>query len=453
MALFVSKEVSQGNLLIALLSAATLAGIAIFRYLGLPAWCSLLLIAAVAARGPRTALGLPAIADFLHYPIALLFALAAADRRPRAASRTPGRWLTGLLLVVLLSAIAHPDNPMRTLLFLLIIGEPLVIIWAISRWGADQETLRTVGAITLVLAATQVAVGAYQGVTYGWSDPVQGTLAGHGAGAHVLGSLFALVLLIIVAAILARRMNPLLGGIGAAVCLAMILATGSMAVLLLALFAVLMEPLLGGPSRAKGMRPRRLSTVFIALFVGASGLALASVAVPGMLNHAEQLATSREPPEMEIVRERAASDTLALFLGSGPGTSASRASLLLAGPKEDSPVEFLGLKPTELGLKIAAATSASNARYGGSAESAPSSVLAVVGDLGLVGLVALGALFFAMWRLAGKSRSWLAPAARCGILMVVGLSLLDNWLEYPEFTVPLAILIGFVVSDVPEGGR
>ena len=453
MALFVGKEVSQGNLLIGLLSAATLAGIAIFRYLGLPAWCSLLLIAAVAARGPRTALGLPAIADFLHYPIALLFALAAADRRPRAASRTPGRWLTGLLLVVLLSAIAHPDNPMRTLLFLLIAGEPLLIIWAISRWVADQDTLRTVGAITLVLVATEVALGVYQGVTYGWADPVQGTLAGHGAGAHVLGSLFALVLFILAAGIRARRLNPILGGVGTAACLGMIIATGSMSVLVIATFAVVIQPFLAGPSVGAAVRPRRLSAITITIFLGAAALAFAATWVPGVYGRAARLATAgRLDPEIAIIRDRAGSDPLAVLLGSGPGTSSSRASLLLAlGVEEGSPLAFLGLEPTDLGRELAAADAFSEARYGGSVESVTSGVLGVVGDLGVVGLVAWGVLLFAIWRRLGKSRSWLAPAARSALLMAAALSFVDNWLEYPEFAVPLAILIGFVVSDIPDG--
>ena len=92
----------------------------------------------------------------------------------------------------------------------------------------------------------------------------------------------------------------------------------------------------------------------------------------------------------------------------------------------------------------------SNPAYGGSVESAASSALGIIGDLGLVGLVAWGTLFFAIWRRAGRSNSWLAPAARSGLLMVAALSFVDNWLEYPEFAVPFAILIGWVLSDVPE---
>jgi hypothetical protein len=409
----------------------------------------LLLVTAIAARGVRDLLGLPEIVDFLHYPIVLLFALAAADRPPRAPSRAPGRWLGIFFLVVLLSAVAHPDVPMRTALFLIIAGEPLVVIWAIARWGADERTVRAVGIVAVMLALIQIPIGVYQGLAYGWSDAVQGTLQGHGAGSHVLGGLFALALFVVIAAILARRLNPVLGGAYAALCFGMMLATGSMSVLVIATFAAVLEPLTA-PSRPHlgARRGSRLTAVFLVLVVGVSVLVLVGALFPGFYGRVVSLATSNDQPGLEIVSDRATSDPLALLFGSGPGTSASRASLLLVGAKPGSPLEFIGLEPTELGVELRFATSTEG--YGGSVESAASSALAVAGDLGLLGLAALGMLFIVMWRRAGKSTSWLAPAGRAALIMVAPLSLIDNWLEYPEFTIPFAILIGLVLSDVPS---
>ena len=446
LAILAGKAMAEGRVQLAILSVGVIASLAIFRYLRLPAWCSLLLVTAVAARGLRDLLGLPEIVDFLHYPVVLLFALAAADRPPRAPSRTPGRWLAIFFLVVLLSAVAHPDVPMRAALFLLIAGEPLVVIWAIARWGVDQRTVRTVGVVAVLLALIQIPIGVYQGLAYGWSDPVQGTLQGHGAGSHVLGGLFALALFVVIAAILARRLNPVLGGAYAALCFGMMLATGSMSVLVIATFAAVLEPVTA-PSRPYlgTRRGRRLATVFLAVVVGASVLILVAVLFRGFYERVVSLATSGDQPGFEIVWDRATSDPLALLLGSGPGTSASRASLLLVGTKPGSPLEFIGLEPTDLGVELRFATSVEG--YGGSAESAASSALAVAGDLGVVGLAALGMLFIAMWRQAGKSTSWLAPAGRAALLMVASLSVIDNWLEYPEFAIPFAILIGFVMSD------
>lgn len=440
--------VAHEQLEVALLASATLAGLAIFQYLGLPTWCSVLLVTTVAARGISSAIGLPAVADFLHYPVALGFILAAVDRSPRPASRAPGRWLAGLLFVTLLSAIAHPDDPMRTALFLLITGEPLAVLWAMSRWGADRSTMRTMGIVAVLLAVIQLPIGVYQGLTYGWSDPVQGTLAGHGAGHHVLGGLFALGSFVILAAVISGRLSPIVGALGGAVCFGMMIATGSIAITIIAAIAAFAGALFAPASRVQRFRRRRFTTVVVAATLGASGVAFAVLIVPNLLERAESLAFGREPPELELVRERAESDPMTLWLGSGPGTSSSRASLLLIDPEPGSPLQALGLEPTDFGLEIYSTTTS---EYGGSVEAAASSALGVIGDLGLLGFVGLIALFVALWRQAGRSSNWLAPAARSAIVMIAAIIFVDNWLEYPEFSVPLAILFGLVVSDAPDG--
>jgi hypothetical protein len=447
-ALYTGKVVSDGHLLIGLVVALALAGLAAFRYMSLAGWCCLLLLTTIAARGMSAVLGLPSIVDFLHYPVVVGFALAAFGRPRHTSSRAPARWIAGLLLVVLLAAIAHPDNPLRTLLFLLIAGEPFVVIWALARWGVDQKSLRTIGIVAVALAAIQIPIGVYQGLTYGWTDPVQGTLSGHGAGHHVLGALFAIAFFVIVSAVLARGLNPIVGIVSGGICLAMTTATGSMAVLLVAVVAAVAGPLLGGSDWARAIQARKMSSLILVLALGAAALVFTAAWVPGIYDRASDLATSRRPPEIEILRDRAASDPLAFFLGSGPGTSGSRASLLLIDVEEGSPLAFLDLEPTDLGIRILNASS--DELHGGSVESAPSSALAVVGDLGLIGLVGFVALLFAIWMTIGRSESWMVPAARSSILMVGALSLLDNWLEYPEFAVPFGILVGLVVSAVPE---
>jgi hypothetical protein len=351
------------------------------------------------------------------------------------------------LLVVSLSAIAHPNNPLRAALFILIAGEPLIVIWAITRWGPDNVALRRISAFAVLIALIQLPIGAHQGLTYGWTDPVQGTLVGHGAAAHVLGGLFALGLFVVLAAILSERIGVALGSIAATACLAMIIATGSMAVLILGVASAAVGALFGGYSRREQRMSRRVGTVVVGAVLGVSALAFVAAWVPGIYDRAEGLATQGQSLEAGIVRERAAHDPLSLLVGSGPGTSASRASLLLTGPKEGTPLEFLRLEPTEIGVEIAAAIFASNEAFGGTAESIASGFLAIVGDLGIVGLVAFSVLMIAIWRCAGRSRSWLVPAARSAILMSASLSFVDNWLEYPEFAIPLAILLGVVASD------
>ena len=129
-------------------------------------------------------------------------------RRERPAD-APGRWLGVFFLVVLLSAVAHPDVPTRAVLFVLIAGEPLVVIWAIARWGVDDRCGaygRDRGDRCLPRSRSRSAS------TRAWSmdgrTRFRARLVGHGAGHHVLGALFALALFVVIAAVLARRVNP-----------------------------------------------------------------------------------------------------------------------------------------------------------------------------------------------------------------------------------------------------
>jgi hypothetical protein len=448
-AFLLGMTVAFGRLEIGLMAAVALAGSAVFHHVRLSAWCSLLLITTVAARGVSLTLGLPSLADFLHYPVVIGLALAATDQHPRSASRAPARWLGGFLLVVLLSAIAHPNDGMRAALFILIGGEPLVVIWAIARWGVDRSVVRTIGIVAASLAVVQLPIAVYQGLNYGWSDPVQGTLTGHGAGHHVLGALFALLAFVVLAAVLDGRLGPMLGVLLGAICFAVMIGTGSMAVMIIASLAALGGAVLA-PSQ-RGFPSRRFRGIVLSTVLGSIGIALVAALLPNLADRVTSLAFEREPPEIEIVRERADDDPFLLLFGSGPGTSASRASLLLVEPKPGTPLEALGLEPTELGEEIHGASL--NPAYGGSVEADSSSMLGVVGDLGLVGAAGLVLLLVALWRRSGSSNSWLAPAARSAILLVAAISFLDNWMEYPEFSVPLAMLIGFVVSDVPEAAR
>jgi hypothetical protein len=306
--------------------------------------------------------------------------------------------------------------------------------------------------VAILLAAIQIPIGVYQGLAYGWADPVQGTLVGHGAGHHILGALFAMTLFVVIAAVLARRLNILLAGACAAICFGMILATGSMAVLVFTAFAAALEPLVAPTRRHHGItRSGKMTAAVLAVILGATVLLVVGALFRGFYERATDLATSTDQPGLEIVWNRAMSDPLALLLGSGPGTSASRASLLLADAKPGSPLDFIGLEPTDLGVELRFATS--KPTYGGSVESAASSALGIAGDLGLVGIAALATLFIVMWRRMGTSSSWLAPAGRAALLILAPLSLIDNWLEYPEFVIPFAILVGFVLSDAGESGE
>jgi hypothetical protein len=345
---------------------------------------------------------------------------------------------------------------LRAAVFLLIVGEPLLVLWAVRRWGVDRVAERKVGLAVLALAAVQVPIGLYQGFTYGFSDPVQGTLYTHGAGHHVLGALFALCLFLAVAAMLARKV-PIMPGLALATgALGMMLAPQAMAVTVTAGAALVAMPLVANPRAALGRRRASGARVIgglLAAVVAVGAFFLAAELVPNIYERIAGLAKIDELPEVQIASERATTSPSRLMFGSGPGTSASRASILLAGGgefEEGSPLGALNLPPTELGVELRNRT---RNVFGGSAEDFKSSTLAFLGDLGVVGFVALIIFLVSLWKEIGRATGWLVFAARTALLHVAMIMFIDNWFEYPEYAVPLALLVGFAISRPTAADR
>ena len=450
-----AAAVAQGRVEVAIVLTGALIAGAAYSFLTFEWWCYLLLLSAVAARGIVDILGLPQAFNFAHYPLAAGLALAALARPDHEAARRVGRWLIGFLVLAILSMAMAGSHPLRGALFLLIAGQPLLVLWAITRWRPEPAAVKRVGWAAVLLLAIQIPLGLYQGLTLGWFDPVLGTLTGHGAGAHVLGGLFALGAFAVLAGIVEGRVALYAGTPAVAACFGMIVASGSMAVLVLSVLVIALFPVWGRVTApaASGSTARRrrsaLGGVLIGALIAGGAASLGAAMIPGIYSRIPELLNFQELAERKMVAERAASDPLALVFGSGPGTSASRASILLAAPKEESPVAALGLPPTELGFEIYAST---RDEFGGSAEAAASGALAIIGDLGLLGFAGLAFLFVQTWRLLSRSDGWLAPAGKAGLLIVSGLIFLDNWLEYPEFAVPFAMLLAIALGTSPRQG-
>jgi hypothetical protein len=453
LAVLVGMAIGQGMLLLALLPATFIAGLVIFVELSLAGWCGLLLLLTVVSRGVVMLLGLPDVLNFIHYPAALAFAVAAAHQPRPEHSRLPAsRWIAALLLLTLLSSVANATNPLRGVMFVVIVGEPILVIWAIQRWGVDAMTEARVGGIALMGLLMQIPLGLWQGSRAGWLDSVQGTLVGHGAGAHILGGLFALGLFIWLASVVDRRHSPLTGCVAGGLAIGMMGAAGAVQVILLAALAlpaiVLFQPrersLTAGP--AEGRTRRGTSRIAIALLLAIFVLSApvwAGFITSGLSSRATDLADPSQREEVILARERLRSDPLQFLLGSGPGTSASRAALLLAPSYLKPGSLFVGFPLEATPLALEYSRKSKSTLFGGSAESAASSMLGVIGDLGILGLVCLSFMFIGIYRAANRVNSWLLPAMAAALIMTFGLSFIDNWLEYPEFSIPLAILVGF----------
>jgi len=450
--------IAVGHIEVAVLLAGAVVGWALYDKVSLTGWVALTLLTSVAIRLPISLLHLPDPLKFLHFPVVVAFAVAAATRPPQEQARPAAHWLLGLLALTGLSMVANLTNPLRALLFVTLLGEPLLVVWAVLRWGADAESQRRVGVFWAALVLVQLPVDLWQFATLGLGDPIAGTLMGSSVGAHQMGSLFALSLLMVVAAVLAGKASRVAGFIAGGLVITVLIAADakqilvSLAVALVAISLLFGRGRSGGPGRSP-RSPLSLATVTAILVASLSMVALGAV-YPGIFVRIKDLADPSQLPETKLLIDRARSNRLELVFGSGPGTSASRASLLLVDisrlPK-DSPRRLIDLPPTPLGVELAGQSRSRNPIYGGSAESSAHSVLGILGDLGLVGVCALWLLFVLIWKQVRRRGSWLAPAA-CGALIMTSIIIfIDGWLEFPEYALPLAFLLGFALSRTEHG--
>jgi hypothetical protein len=453
LALYAGRAIAFNSFIIAFGIAGFVIALVVWSKLTPAGWCILLILTTLAARGPVAMLDLPGVLNFVHYVVLAGFCLWVLLRPPNHSSSAPTWWLLSFLLLTLVSLAAGFSHPVRALLFVLIAGEPLFVVWAVHRAAPDPRAVRTVAIVAIALMAVQVPWGLYQGFTLHFGDPVQGTLTTLGAGSHILGALFAICLFVVSAALALKRIGLAAGAALAFVCFGMMLATASAAVTILGTLAAVAAPWLAVRIREglhRGQSSRwglRIGATLIAIPLAWLALTWLPERIGGFEQRLRTLARVEEAPEVLLV-ERRREDPVALIFGSGPGTTSSRASILLALPPGNSPIGLVGLPPTRLGIEYAYGT---RAAYGGSAERFASGALGIVGDLGLLGFAWLIAFLVSIWRLAGRVVSVTGIAVRGSLLMISALLFLDNWLEYPEFAVPWAILVAFGIRRPVEG--
>lgn len=403
-------------------------------------WVATALVAALTFKGLVSLGLLPGVATFFDIPLAWgAFFVALIKRRELSPlARTMLRWVTAFSAVALLSWLFHPTEPVRPILYVLLVGEPFALVTALLM---DPPTLRMRRVLTRLLVALtliQIPVAAYQFAALGAGDYVQGTLVGAGAGAHVISAIAVLAAIWIY---LDARFSFGLRVLVATSLLAIPFLADAKQVIV-ALPAIVLG--VGSLSWRRRFLIVGLSVALLAgllLFVPAGGTAG---------NFIERAATGESGKLIaaSIVWDEISKEPSTLAFGLGPAKTVSRAAFMTTERflRAESPLRVFQMEPARLAEQVnARAISVSGG--GTSFNSGVSSALGVLGDVGLVGLaVYLGMLL----TLAGALRSQRTPggyAALAGFVLFAVLGVVFDWWEQPPFTLFVAALAGLALTS------
>ncbi|HEU5301590.1 MAG TPA: hypothetical protein VFW06_05045, partial [Acidimicrobiia bacterium] len=405
--------------------------------------------------GPTTTawLEFPRVFDFASIPlIALAFTVALYEYRrvprPSTSISSAVAWLP--FMAFALSALIHGTHPTRyvasTVLYLL----PFLAIVALTRVELSVRQRRTViTTVTLVLIG-QVPFALVQAAQSSNADDVKGTLLGTGAGHHVLGSVALVGSLALPA--LWRTPNPVLLG---SVFVGFFIAWLSDSLIplfivppLIPLVALLKLP----PKPDPAWRRVRAQVLVMSLIVaGVFGFVVDSGGLGGGTQVKITNTLNPDRGKQAVARLLVVDLTerpVSVLFGLGPAETVSRLSQLTtpSGSKEGSPVQALGLAPSQHydEYRIAARIPAGQ---GSSLTSATSSTLGLLGDFGIVGVLCYGWAFLHVARRVWRLGTVLGAVALVGWIAMLLLGGAYDWLEQPPYTLTAAIVVGLALTD------
>jgi hypothetical protein len=409
------------------------------------AWVAAALVAALSFKGLVTLGVLPSVAALIDLPLAWGALLVGFLKHPEWSPFLLRhiRLLSGLAFATALAWTFNPSEVLRPLVYLALLGEPFAIVGALLADPPSARMRSVLMSLLLALVIVQIPLSAIQFTRLGAADPVQGTLYGAGAGAHVISAV------VVVGAIW------ILGGGARAVIGSWRLPV----VLLLALIPFMAD--------AKQVIVALPAIVFAlswragrGQFFLRSGLALGSVVVLFTLvpagRTAEQFITTSQQGHggkqatALFVWRQLDSDPAALVFGKGPAETVSRAAFMTVySPDTGSPTAALGLTPAAIALEAQSEARGASGRTPGetsSFESGMASALGVLGDLGIFGLAVYVALLCSLIHRLRTETSPEGVAAAAGFVLFLVLGLVFDWWEQPPFGVFLGVLAGLALS-------
>ncbi|MGH8873659.1 MAG: hypothetical protein ACRDVM_00155 [Acidimicrobiia bacterium] len=412
----------------------------------------LLLAAVLSAMLSRTAVafaGLPAVVNFVHFPLVL--AAYAVARRPVTSGwiRTAERLLVVSAILTATSWIGGSDSSLiRALLLWPVLMEPFIVmltIWHLTASGMPAAWPRLL-AVGIVLAEVPIAL--VQGALLGTGDAVRGTLIQQGAGHHVLGLMGLAVALWGLGSIVsgASRVRWLSGATvvgGFSLGILTDVKQGVAVFLVVAVFLGL-GTLRGRFRSSRAVLALALVSLLVVLVSAFDTFAILS-REPGRATSVVEAKTASLALSSGLMREAPVS----FLVGLGPGTTFTRVAWLTSPLGEESFLQSFDLEPTPVVLSLSREWMTNPAWVASSASSPFSTWTGVFGDLGILGLTAYAALWWLPWRMAGGGDR--GNRARSVILFSVMLGLLFNWLEEPQFVIVAGLLIGAESAPKPGG--
>ncbi len=392
------------------------------------------------------------ILDFSHFPLVLGAVFIAINTRNVSQPRIISYISRGIIALLFLSIISWAINGgefLRPVLNWLVFCEPFLLIYALLRNPPDSRMTSVIWRVILIMAFIQIPIGLWQGFTLGWGDPMQGTFVNLGAGAHVIGIVALIGVIICIARGITEIVNDrkFLWFIGA--------------------FILFLVPIF---SDAKQAIVAFIPALFLVIFTTSHirmtnwlPLCIISIIILGITFYCYQpllwitnlnlmyAGLLLKWDGISIVSSKMSTTAGAWIWGLGPGNTVSRVALLSIGGlvKSDSPVSLLGLQLSPITAEVLRLSTTGVGEYS-SIWSGVSSWLALLGDIGLIGLGLYVWIAWKLWHAFGYVRSWETAVAK-GVLLMIGLlGIIWAWLEEPSVTLTAALVIGLALLKVQQ---
>jgi hypothetical protein len=439
-------------------------------------WVAAAIVSALLSRTLVSFGLLPQVAQFADFGFVNAGLAAVVLRRAgpwTAASRRLVAPLAALLAVIWASSLMHGTGHLRALVVFMLWAEPFTLLLILVLEPPPKQHRRTLLACFGLLVALQVPFALWQAATKGLGDPVQGTLIGSGAGAHLMAGVTTLGGLGLMNWGYARSFQwGVAATLGAAplILLLPVLADAKQIVLALPAAALVLLALTRKVTRKVAISAALAAVLaYLVLQVPQGGTAL------NFLDRAGG-GKSGKLVGFEVALDEIRKYWANWVFGLGPAQGLSRAAFLTTAVGNDEavttisgrvtraaqsakgPFQRLGLTPAT--VPALAQAKARKVASGTSFNSPMSSGLGVFSDIGILGSAALAWLLISVGTALVHAREhWLARATLAGWALSIPLAFTFDWWEEPPFMLPLALLTGLALTaavtdrqrDAPDG--